>query len=86
MPSSNSREIPHFVTRGAKDGLISHEMVQAYVDALEAKGQKAIYLQVEEAGHAFFDWKPDATTRSTFDKYGVPYAAKMRALFDEVFY
>ena len=86
VPSSDLREIPHFLTRGTKDGLISHEMVQAYVDALEAKGQKAIYLQVEEAGHAFFDWKPDATTRATFDKYGVPYAAKMRAFFDEVFY
>ena len=43
-------------------------------------------VRVEEAGHAFFDWKPDATTRSTFDKYGVPYAAKMRAFFDQVFY
>lgn len=86
VPSSDLREIPHFLTRGTKDGLISHEMVQAYVDALEAKGQKAIYLQVEEAGHAFFDWKPDTTTRATFDKYGVPYAAKMRAFFDQVFY
>ena len=86
VPSSDSRKVQHFLTRGTKDGLISHEMVQAYVDALEAKGQKAIYLQVEDAGHAFFDWKPDSTTRATFDKYGVPYAAKMRAFFDEVFY
>ena len=30
--------------------------------ALEAAGQKAVYRQVAGAGHAFFDWKPDAPT------------------------
>jgi acetyl esterase len=50
-------------------------MVQRYVDVLNAAGQPVNYIQVEGAGHAFFDWKPDATTRATFAKYGVPYAA-----------
>ena len=38
------------------------------------------------AGHAFFDWKPDATTRLTFAKYGVKYAGEMQSFFDNVFY
>jgi hypothetical protein len=41
---------------------------------------------VEGAGHAFFDWKPDTTTRATFAQYGVPYAAQMQAFFDGIFY
>jgi hypothetical protein len=53
-------------------------MVQRYVDVLTAAGQPVDYIQVEGAGHAFFDWKPDATTRATFAKYGVPYAAQMQ--------
>jgi hypothetical protein len=38
------------------------------------------------AGHAFFDWKPDAATRATFARYGVPYAAQMQAFFNSIFY
>ena len=38
------------------------------------------------ASHAFFDWKPDAMTRSTFAMYGVKYAGEMQAFFDKVFY
>jgi hypothetical protein len=41
---------------------------------------------VEGAGHAFFDWKPDATTRATFARFGVPYAAKMQTFFNGIFY
>jgi hypothetical protein len=32
-------------------------------------------VQVGGASHAFFDGKPDDTTKATFEKYGVYYAA-----------
>ena len=48
--------------------------------------QNAVLDIVDGASHAFFDWKPDQRTKDTFAKYGVPYAAKMRQFFDEVFY
>ena len=66
--------------------LIGNEAVQSYADALKAAGQTVEYVQVEGAGHAFFDWKPDARTKATFKQYGVPYAAKMKEFFDAVFY
>lgn len=86
IPDAAQRALPHFIVRGTKDPIISQKMVQTYVDKLKAAGHKTEYLEVEGAGHAFFDWKPDATTIATFNKYGVPYAAKMRVFFDEVFY
>jgi len=43
-------------------------------------------MMMEGANHAFFDWKPDAQTRATFEKYGVPHAADMKAFFDSIFY
>ena len=61
-------------------------MVQRYLDALNSAGQSAQYIQVEGAGHAFFDWKPDAGTRATFSKYGAPYATQMRTFFDNIFF
>jgi acetyl esterase/lipase len=90
-PMSNVQDVkvhnvPQYLTRGTNDGLIKHESVQAYTDALKAAGQKVVYDQVEGAGHAFFDWKYDQRTKDTFAKYGVPYAAKMKSFFDEVFY
>ncbi len=85
VPEASVRLLPHFIVRGTEDGLISKEMVQSYVDVLEAAGQPVEYHEVEGAGHAFFDWKPDARTRTTFDKFGVPYAARMKAFFDGVF-
>jgi acetyl esterase/lipase len=60
--------------------------VQAYADALKAAGQRVEFVEVEGAGHAFFDWKPDAQTKRTFAQYGIPYAARMQAFFDTVFY
>lgn len=66
--------------------LIQDTAVQAYADALKAAGQTVEYVQVEGAGHAFFDWKPDPQTKKTFARYGVPYAAKMQQFFDTVFY
>ncbi|WP_321347777.1 alpha/beta hydrolase [uncultured Draconibacterium sp.] len=86
VPNISERAIPHFLTRGTEDALISDEIVQSYTDALEAAGQKAEYIQIEGVGHAFFDWKPDARTRTTFAEYGVKYAAMMKDFFNEVFY
>jgi len=86
IPNASERPLPHFIVRGTKDTLIPHEMVQTYIDILQAAGHRVEYIQVEDAGHAFFDWKPDATTRSTFAKYGVKYAAEMKTFFDSVFY
>jgi len=44
------------------------------------------YIQVKGAGHAFFDWKPDAETKATFAKYGVPNTRRMEKIFNAVFY
>ncbi|SEI89036.1 Acetyl esterase/lipase [Cyclobacterium xiamenense] len=86
VPKAEKRKLPHFIVRGANDSLITERMVQQYVTELQAKGQEVSYLEVPGAGHAFFDWKPDAQTRETFTRYGVPYAAKMKAFFDAIFY
>jgi acetyl esterase len=86
VPNVSERALPHFIVRGALDPLITHEMIQRYVDVLNAAGQPVKYIQVDGASHAFFDWKPDAVTRSTFAKYGVPYAAEMLKFFDSIFY
>ena len=86
IPDVKERAVPQFLTRGTRDGLIRDENVQRYVDAMKAKGQTVVYLQPEGAGHAFFDWKPDARTKATFMEYGKPYAAKMQEFFDTVFY
>ena len=86
VPKASERLLPHFIVRGTKDPIVNHAMVQRYVDVLKAAGQPVNYIQVEGAGHAFFDWKPDATTRATFARYGVPYAAQMQSFFDSIFY
>lgn len=86
IPQVTDRVLPHFIVRGEKDFLITHEMVQFHVELLQAAGQQVEYHQVENVGHAFFDWKPDSQTRATFAQYGVPYAAKMRNFFDRIFY
>lgn len=85
IPAAGTRAIPHYLLRGSADMLIRHEMVQDYADALAAQGQQVVYEQVEGANHAFFDWKPDDTTRATFARYGVHYAARMTAFFDSIF-
>ncbi|HWD92963.1 MAG TPA: alpha/beta hydrolase [Verrucomicrobiae bacterium] len=86
IPNIKERGVPQFLLRGSQDPLIRDEEVRGYADALKAAGQRAEYVQVEGASHAFFDWKPDAETKATFAKYGVPYAAKMEAFFDSVIY
>jgi acetyl esterase/lipase len=86
IPNVKERAVPQYLLRGTEDRLITHSGVKAFADALEAAGQTVEYVQVEGAGHAFFDWKPDARTKATFAKYGAPYAAKMKSFFDHVFY
>lgn len=86
IPNVADRAVPNFIVRGTEDPIIPDAMIQGYVELLKENGQTVEYLQVEGAGHAFFDWKPDAQTRATFEKFGVPYAAKMKAFFDSVFY
>lgn len=86
IPNASERAIPHFIVRGTKDPIIPNEVVQPYVELLRAAGQRVEYIQVENASHAFFDWKPDAQTRATFAQYGVKYAGEMQSFFDSVFY
>jgi acetyl esterase/lipase len=86
IPQATERSVPQFLTRGTKDQLISDAMVTEFVDALVAAGQRAEYIQVGGASHAFFDWKPDQRTQATFEKYGVYYAAAMRHFFESILY
>ncbi|WP_199773856.1 alpha/beta hydrolase [Stieleria maiorica] len=82
IPEASVRSVPQYLLRGTEDFLIRHESVESFVNALEAKGQSAVYEQVEGAGHAFFDWKPNDQVKATFETYGVPYAKKMREFFE----
>jgi acetyl esterase/lipase len=86
IPNVRERAVPQLLLRGKLDPVISDSEVQTYADALKAAGQIGEYIQVEGASHAFFDWKPDAGTKATFEKFGVPYAAKMESFFDTIFY
>lgn len=86
VPSADDRAVPQYLLRGTNDFLIPDGEVTGFVEALQSKGQLAMYEQVPEAGHAFFDWKPNAQVKATFEKYGVPYAAKMRKFFETELY
>lgn len=86
IPNIKNRAVPQFLLRGTSDMLIRNEEVQTYADALKAAGQRAEYVQVPGAAHAFLDWKPDARTKATFYRYGVQNAAKMKEFFDSIFY
>jgi acetyl esterase len=84
IPKASVRAVPQYLVRGTLDPLITDEMNRSFADALVAAGQRAEYVQVPGAEHAFFDWKPDARTKATFKKYGVRYAADMQAFFESV--
>jgi acetyl esterase/lipase len=86
IPKASDRSVPQYLLRGTNDGLIKDEALKEYVDALVKAGQRVEYIQVGGAGHAFFDWKPDETTKATFAKFGVYYAAQMEAFFSSVLY
>ena len=86
IPSAKVREVPQYLVLGTKDRTVSREQMEIYVEKLKEAGHKAELVIVEDAGHAFFDWKPDQETKDIFAQYGVPYAADMMRFFDEVFY
>ncbi len=86
IPDASERSIPHYLTRGATDPVITNEGVTAYMDALTAAGQTVEYVQIGGASHAFFDWKPNDAVVATFEKYGVYYCEQMEHFFDSVFY
>jgi acetyl esterase/lipase len=86
IPSAKERAVPQFQVRGTNDRLVRHEDAQEFLDALVQAGQRAEYIQVGGAGHAFFDWKPDEQTKATFARYGVYHTAAMKAFFESVLY
>ena len=86
IPKASDRYIPQYLTRGTNDFLIKDEDVKEYADALVKAGQRVEYIQIGGANHAFFDWKPDSQTKSTFKKYGIYYCKQMELFFDSVFY
>jgi acetyl esterase len=86
IPDVKERAIPHYLTRGTEDPLITDEAVKSYMDALVKAGQRVEYVQVGGAGHAFFDWKPDEQTKATFAEYGVYYCREMEAFFNSILY
>jgi len=86
IPDARERAVPHYLTRGTVDPIIQDADVKAYTDALVKAGQRAEYVQVGGASHAFFDWKPNDMTVGTFKQYGVFYAQEMTHFFDSVFY
>lgn len=84
IPKASERAVPQYLTRGTADMLIQDEMCRTFMEALVKQGQRVQYVQVGGAGHAFFDWKPDAQTKAVFKQYGVYYAAEMKAFFQDV--
>jgi acetyl esterase/lipase len=86
IPDASERSIPHYLTRGVDDPIITDEGVKAYMDALAAAGQIVEYVQIGGASHAFFDWKPNEEVVATFEKYGAYYCEQMELFFDTVFY
>jgi acetyl esterase len=86
IPAAKERAVPQLQLRGTNDRLVLNDDAQEFLDALVKAGQRAEYIQVGGAGHAFFDWKPDDATKATFAKYGVYYAAAMKAFFESVLY
>lgn len=85
IPKADKRSVPQFLLRGTGDVLIRDNDIIEYVHALVKAGQRVEYVQVGGAGHAFFDWKPNKSTKQAFAKYGVYYASRMQAFFDSVF-
>jgi acetyl esterase len=84
IPKASVRSVPQYLTRGTHDPLINDDGVKQFMEALVQAGQRVQYVQIGGAGHAFFDWKPDAQTKATFAQYGVYYAAEMKAFFASV--
>jgi acetyl esterase/lipase len=84
VPRAWDRAVPQYLIRGTRDPLIQDEMCRSFMEVLVNAQQRVQYVQVGGAQHAFFDWKPDAATKATFQKFGVYYAAEMKAFFESV--
>ena len=84
VPNASERAVPMWIVRGAEDAVVPDAAIQPFLAKMTAAGQRVEYVEVPGAGHAFFDWKPDAPTRATFEETGRTYAAQMRAFFQEV--
>ncbi len=84
IPKASVRAVPQYLTRGTRDPLITNAAVTEFVDALVKAGQRVEYVQIGGASHAFFDWKPNDTTKATFAQFGVYYAAEMKAFFTSI--
>lgn len=86
IPLASDRVVPpQYCQVGSKDTVVGAANVKTYVDALVAAGQTALYVEIPGASHAYFDWKPDATTQATFKAIGQPALDQMIAFFDSVF-
>jgi len=86
IPNAAERSVPQFLTRGTLDPAISDAAMKEFVEALVAAGQRVEYVQLGGASHAFLDWKPDETTKATFQRFGVDGAAMMRNFFLSTLY
>jgi acetyl esterase len=84
IPKGSQRAVPQLLVRGTQDPVIEDQMCQAFMQALETAGQRVEYLQLGGAGHAFLDWKPEPATQARFHRFGVYYAAQMKAFFASV--
>jgi len=84
IPDVSKRAVPQLLFRGTEDPIISDNAVMTYQKALVNAGQRAEYIQVGGASHAFFDWKPDEMTKATFKKYGEFHASQMLHFFDSI--
>jgi len=84
IPKAAERAVPHYLTRGTADPVITDEMCRTFAEALTAAGQRVEYVQIGGASHAFFDWRPDAQAKTAFKQFGVYHAARMKAFFASV--
>ncbi len=86
---SVSLKVPCWQSRGSVDMLINLESVQRFTASLTAAGWADAdnqYFEMEGANHAFYDWKPNTTTQSTYSQYGEPGMVKMIEFFDKYCY
>lgn len=84
IPKVTERRVPQLIIRGTQDGLITDADMQNYCKAMTDAGQEVKYLQVGGIGHAFFDWRHDARSQETFDRYARPQIKIMVDFFEDI--
>ena len=84
IPKATERRVPQLIIRGTQDGLITDADMQNYCKAMTDAGQEVKYLQVGGIGHAFFDWRHDARSQETFDRYARPQIKIMVDFFEDI--